>query len=144
MVSKKPIAIDLFCGAGGMSLGVKQAGFKVAGAFDNEERHIRTYRKNFPSVRAHVLDVGKSTSRKILELSKCESEEIDLLFGGPPCQGFSVGGVRDPNDDRNLLILDCARRSMRYHWQSTCPTPKRLTMSCADIRNSPMSSRNSP
>lgn len=111
----KPIAIDLFAGVGGMSLGIKQAGFRVVGAFDVEARHIRAYKINFPTVSSHVLDLAKATSTEIRSLSRCDSEDIDLVFGGPPCQGFSVGGRHESSDERNLLILHFMRlvRSLR-------------------------------
>lgn len=105
----KPIAIDLFSGVGGMSLGIKQAGFRVIGAFDAESLHIRTYKKNFPSVKAHAIDLARTTSSELRRLSQCQYQDIDLVFGGPPCQGFSIGGHRKVNDDRNLLVFDFIR-----------------------------------
>ena len=111
----KPIAIDLFAGVGGMSLGVKQAGFTVAGAFDIERRNVQAYKRNFPSVSVNTLDLARTTGSEIRQQSSCIDEDIDLVFGGPPCQGFSVGGKRDAEDDRNFLIFDFIRlvRSLR-------------------------------
>ena len=108
MPRRKPIAIDLFCGTGGMSLGFKQAGFRVVGAFDNEARHIGTYKQNFPSVPAFTMDLRRVTGGVLLGLIDCK-REIDLVFGGPPCQGFSVGGKRSLSDERNLLIREFAK-----------------------------------
>jgi DNA (cytosine-5)-methyltransferase 1 len=108
MGKRKPIAIDLFCGVGGMSLGFKQAGFRVVGAFDKEERHVRAYRKNFPSTPAFCVDLSKETGESLLSLAGCR-RKIDLVFGGPPCQGFSMAGKRDLNDERNQLIFDFIR-----------------------------------
>lgn len=76
-----------------MSLGVKQAGFRVMGAFDW----------------AQVIDLSKTTSTKIRALTSIKTQEIDLVFGGPPCQGFSYGGLHKINDDRNMLIFDFIR-----------------------------------
>lgn len=92
-----------------MSLGVRQAGFRVVGAFDNEERHVQAYGKNFRRSNAYVTDLGEATGDDLRALAHVENDEIDLLFGGPPCQGFSQGGRRDTEDERNLLLLDFAR-----------------------------------
>jgi len=108
MRKSRPIAIDLFCGVGGMSLGFKQAGFRVIGAFDSEGRHVKAYKKNFPSMPAFSVDLRRMKGYQLMELIDCRNE-IDLVFGGPPCQGFSIGGKRDVNDERNLLIYEFAR-----------------------------------
>jgi len=108
MGKSEPIAIDLFCGVGGMSLGFKQAGFRIIGAFDREQRHVNAYKKNFPSVPAICADLRHETGESLLGLVGCE-QEIDVVFGGPPCQGFSMAGKRDLDDERNLLIFDFIR-----------------------------------
>lgn len=108
MSGKKPIAIDLFCGVGGMSLGFKQAGFRVVGAFDAEERHVLTYKKNFPKAPAVTVDLREVSGSDLLTLVGWAGE-VDVVFGGPPCQGFSVGGKRDADDERNQLIFDFIR-----------------------------------
>lgn len=105
----KPIAVDLFCGAGGMSLGFEQAGFDVVAAFDFEPRHIATYHTNFPTTKACVVDLAKASGKHLRRLAGLGSRPIDVLFGGPPCQGFSVGGRRDLADPRNQLLLHFAR-----------------------------------
>lgn len=107
MRRRKPKAVDLFCGIGGMSLGVRQAGFDVVAAFDLEERHVRGYKKNFRQSRAFVQDISSLTSAKINSITGLD--EVDFLFGGPPCQGFSVGGLRLQEDSRNQLLLEFAR-----------------------------------
>ena len=104
-----PTAIDLFCGVGGMSLGFEQAGFRVMGAFDIEERHVEMYRKNFACSHAFVLDLSDATGKQIRQLSLIGNRSIDVVFGGPPCQGFSVGGKRRPDDPRNSLLAHFAR-----------------------------------
>ena len=108
MSSRKPVAIDLFCGVGGMSLGFKQAGFRVAAAFDEESRHVRAYKKNFKKSGAFSLDLRRIGGGELLKYVECR-DEITLVFGGPPCQGFSVGGKRALDDERNRLIYDFAR-----------------------------------
>ena len=104
MKSERPIAIDLFCGAGGLGLGVEQAGFDVAAAFDALQFNIDTHDRNFPYTNAFSVDLTKTDGSKLLQLAKLKRNSIDLVVGGPPCQGFSVGGKRDLNDKRNLLI----------------------------------------
>lgn len=115
MTKPRPIAIDLFSGVGGMSLGIKQAGFDVISAFDFEERHVLAYRNNFPFVSSHKVNLELATGSHIRRLSNYMSGEIDLVFGGPPCQGFSLGGHRRPLDERNFRMLDFVRlvRSLR-------------------------------
>ena len=108
-MNSQPLAIDLFCGVGGMSLGFKQAGFRVVGAFDNEEKHVRAYKKNFPHVAANQADLRKSTGKELLDSLDLDDDVIDIVFGGPPCQGFSLGGIRSLDDERNLLIYEFAR-----------------------------------
>ena len=80
-----------------MSLGFEQAGFHVMGAFDVEERHVETYRRNFPSSSAFVADLSKTTGDEIRQLAGIKQQAINVVFGGPPCQGFSMGGKRQAN-----------------------------------------------
>ncbi|MBP8810673.1 MAG: DNA cytosine methyltransferase [Kofleriaceae bacterium] len=103
-------AIELFAGAGGMTLGVENAGFSVMCAVENDPIHARTHSQNFQSCRVLVGDVGKQTGADLRATSGLSrTDELHLLFGGPPCQGFSVGGHRNPRDPRNVGILEFAR-----------------------------------
>jgi len=101
-------AIDLFCGAGGLSLGLRRAGFSVVGAVDNDDVAVRTYRDNIGD---HVLraSLTELAVERLLERAGLEPGECTLLAGGPPCQGFSVkrNGARD--DPRNRLLLEFFR-----------------------------------
>ena len=108
MPVSRPTSIDLFCGAGGMSLGFEQAGISVLGAFDLEEFNVATHKKNFPNTKAFSVDLSKQTGDSLRELAQVNNE-IDVVFGGPPCQGFSYGGRQDAADKRNLLVHDFAR-----------------------------------
>lgn len=104
----RPLVLDLFCGAGGMSLGFERAGFDIALGIDVDGYHIATHERNFP--------YGKSLCRSVSELTAggiCavlgSQIDIDLVIGGPPCQGFSHMGLRDIKDPRNSLVSDFVR-----------------------------------
>jgi DNA (cytosine-5)-methyltransferase 1 len=158
----RPVAVDLFCGAGGMGLGFHQAGFHVAAAMDHDESSAITYMTNLarPGVQIHFDtpeseaklnralerewkaggkkewatmpvagsayisgeppsvrgceqfffgDVRNFTGDQILDALGLERGEVDVVSGGPPCQGFSVAGRRNVHDPRNSLVFEFAR-----------------------------------
>ena len=93
-----PKCVDLFCGAGGLSLGLRLAGFEAVCAVDHREPAVRTYRGNLgPHVRAENISDG------------IDLPFADVIAGGPPCQGFSSAGLRRQGDDRNTLVARFAR-----------------------------------
>lgn len=98
-------AIDLFCGAGGLSLGVKNAGYDVAFAIDWDETACQTHAANFPKCVTEKRDVRTVTGKEI----KDRFGHIDLLAGGPNCQGVSQRGLRDPDDPRNMMLREFLR-----------------------------------
>lgn len=104
-----PIAIDLFCGAGGMSLGFEQAGFNVVAAVDADPVHAATHSINFPHCKTLHKDLTKVTGKELREVAKLGKRQVDVLFGGPPCQGFSSIGHRRQDDERNRLLNHFAR-----------------------------------
>jgi DNA (cytosine-5)-methyltransferase 1 len=110
---RKPRAIDLFSGCGGLTLGLKQAGFRVIGAVECNELAVTTYKKNHPSVRVWHKDIRKLTVAEVMEELDLKPGELDLLAGCPPCQGFStiprLNGRKRPRDDRNDLVFDFVR-----------------------------------
>jgi len=106
---ERPLGIDLFCGVGGMSLGFEQAGFDVIAAADVEKIHVETYAKNFPSCKALCVDLSSVSGAQLRTEANIGDKDIDVVFAGPPCQGFSLIGKRDRDDPRNLLLLDFAR-----------------------------------
>ena len=106
---EKPTAIDLFCGAGGMSLGFERAGFEVAAAVDVDPIHVSTYARHFPDTKAVCADLTEISGEELRAEAGLQGREIDVLFGGPPCQGFSIGGKRQADDPRNVLMSDFAR-----------------------------------
>jgi len=108
--SSLPTAIDLFSGVGGMALGFRQAGFDVPLGVDNSTRALQCHDANFPDSRTLTADVSDLSGTAIrAALGWRKNDRPDVVFGGPPCQGFSIGGVRDPLDGRNNLILQFAR-----------------------------------
>ena len=100
----RPIAVDLFAGAGGMSLGFEKAGFDVLAAVELDPIHASVHEYNFPFWTTICKSVTDTTAREIRELSAIGDRDIDVVFGGPPCQGFSLMGKRNLNDDRNFLV----------------------------------------
>lgn len=103
--------IDCFCGAGGLSLGFEKAGFQVEYAFDIDEAAIRTYKKNPKRHRgpAFVRDIYNVSRKSIEEDLGHALGKIDVVIGGPPCQGFSVQRRGDNADPRNQLVLEYVR-----------------------------------
>ena len=97
-------AIDIFCGAGGLSLGLRAAGFRIAAAVDNDAAASETYRTNLGNhhIEVSVDDIGPE---ELLVASGLAPGDCDLLAGGPPCQGFSVQRRGDDKDLRNHLVL---------------------------------------
>lgn len=110
-MSKRPIAIDLFAGCGGMSLGLEAAGFDVALAIEFDAVHSLVHHFNFPYCTTICRDISKVGSSEILENleSKSYGTEVDLIAGGPPCQGFSHIGKRQIDDPRNSLVFEYLR-----------------------------------
>ena len=105
----KPIGVDLFAGAGGLSLGFEQAGFDVLAAVEIDPVHCATHEYNFPHCTTICQSVAEVTGREIRERSKIGDRKIDVLFGGPPCQGFSLIGKRLLDDPRNTLVFHFIR-----------------------------------
>ena len=97
-----PSVIDLFCGAGGLSEGLRQAGFVPKVGVDFDKHATATYRRNHPGVPIIEKDIATVTSNEIANFTG--GERIDLIAGGPSCQGFSTHGKRIQDDPRNFLF----------------------------------------
>ena len=100
-----PIVIDLFAGAGGLSLGASRAGFTVGAAVEKDEHAMRTHISNFPNTVHIQEDITTLTGKSIIKKAKINQQDLIGIIGGPPCQGFSDIGQGDVKDERNLLFI---------------------------------------
>jgi DNA (cytosine-5)-methyltransferase 1 len=105
----RPIAIDLFAGVGGLSLGFEQAGFDVVAAVEIDPIHAAGHKLNFPNCAVVCRDVRALSGREIRAAAGIGNRTVDVLFGGPPCQGFSLIGQRVLDDPRNSLVFHFLR-----------------------------------
>ena len=105
----RPIGVDLFSGAGGMSLGFEQAGFDIVAAVEIDPIHAATHKFNFPECAVIPESVTNVTGTKIRAEAKIGDAKVDVVFGGAPCQGFSLIGQRALDDPRNSLVKDFVR-----------------------------------
>lgn len=96
--------VDLFCGAGGLSLGLANAGWDVRLGSDMDPACAATHRLNFPRVPFYQGDIRDLSADALLDMAGVRPGELDMLAGGPPCQGFSILGQRAPDDPRNGLF----------------------------------------
>ena len=116
--SKKPTVVDLFCGAGGLSKGFEMAGFEVILGVEQDPVFMETFKKNHPNATLNKdhIDIRKLTEKTIKE--KVGQRKIDVVVGGPPCQGFSLAGRRDSKDPRNSLFEHFVRivRVLKPKW----------------------------
>jgi DNA (cytosine-5)-methyltransferase 1 len=104
----KPTFIDLFAGAGGLSIGIEQAGFKLLAATDWDHWSCETLRANHKDV--YIVE-GDITELNLNDFEKnIQNKQVDLIVGSPPCQGFSALGKRLADDPRNQLW----RQYMRF------------------------------
>ena len=103
-MATRPTVIDLFAGAGGLSLGFARAGFQLALALDNRTAAVETHRRN----------LGDHAQAMDLATNDLALPPATVVVGGPPCQGFSSAGLRKCGDDRNTLVGRFARLVVRH------------------------------
>lgn len=109
MTKKRPIGIDLFAGAGGLSLAFEQAGFDVVAAVEIDPVHAATHHFNFPSSAIIPRSVIGLTGSDVRSIANLGDAHVDVVFGGAPCQGFSLIGQRLLDDPRNRLVREFVR-----------------------------------
>ena len=104
---KKYNCIDLFCGCGGLSEGFKLAGFNIVGGIDFNAKAIDTYNHNFKEAKGICCDLLQMDKDKIIE-EFGDLKNIDVIIGGPPCQGFSSANrwQKETADPRNKLFFE--------------------------------------
>lgn len=102
--TQRPIALDLFAGAGGMSLGFEQAGFDILAAVEIDPVHACTHHYNFPYTAVLCRSVEDLSAEEIRANSQVGDRDLDVILSGSPCQGFSLMGKRALDDPRNSLL----------------------------------------
>ena len=105
----RPIAIDLFAGCGGLSLGFEQAGFDIVASVEIDPIHCAVHEYNFPFSATICADVKNLSGADIRKKADLGDRDIDVVVGGAPCQGFSLIGKRSFDDPRNQLISHYVR-----------------------------------
>jgi len=110
---KQPVAIDLFSGCGGLTLGLKQAGFAVLSAVEVDAAAVKTYKSNHKDVAVEHTDIRALSAQGLRRKLRLRPGQLDLLAGCPPCQGFSTlrtrNGANRNRDARNDLIQEMLR-----------------------------------
>ena len=105
----RPIGIDLFAGAGGLSLGFEQAGFDIVAAVEIDPIHAAAHKFNFPNCATVCKSVIDVTGEELRRRAGIGNRDIDVIVGGAPCQGFSLIGKRALDDSRNQLVYHFVR-----------------------------------
>lgn len=127
-----PKSVDLFCGCGGLSAGLRSAGFEVIAGVDNDYRLMSSFKRNFPEARPIEADLSEYTSHDLMGILGVGPMELDLLAGGPPCQGFSK------NVPRRRRSADSAENRLIHRFIDFCEDllPKSVLMeNVAEMRN---------
>ena len=124
--------LDLFSGAGGLSLGFHKAGFHTVAAIDNNAPALETFSKNFTGSKTYNIDLSDIDNPAFTEI-----QNIDVMLGGPPCQGFSIAGKRDINDPRNTLFISYLKLVEKYSPKAVVieNVPNILSMNKGDFAN---------
>lgn len=119
MTRNKFTCLDLFSGAGGLSRGFYDAGYDVVLGVDFDEAALKTFKANHGTAEAMKLDLfDHSNIDVIIDFLKERKIELDVLVGGPPCQGFSVAGPRKMDDERNSLYTAMVKLAERVKPQA--------------------------
>jgi DNA (cytosine-5)-methyltransferase 1 len=116
----RPTAVDLFAGAGGLGHGFRRAGFRVALAVEPDRNAAQTYRLNNPGTPVVEAEIDGATTARSLQRYMPGGKAIGVLLAGPPCQGYSAAGARDPHSPINRLYLHVARLAKDLNAQAVC------------------------
>lgn len=108
----RPVAVELFAGGGGMAAGFSAAGFRPAIAIEWDREAAQTYRMNHPGTVVVEADARTVTDRHIKRLAPSAGRP-DIIIAGPPCQGYSVAGKREPHVDKNTLFHEVTRLAVK-------------------------------
>lgn len=111
-MKNKPTVIDLFCGCGGLSYGFIEAGYDVILGIDHWKDAIVTFENTHKNAKGIVADLFNETPKEISKKTKIKN--VDVIIGGPPCQGFSIAGKRIVDDERNQLYKSFVS-FVKYH-----------------------------
>lgn len=106
--------LDLFCGCGGLSKGFEEAGYNILIGVDFEQSALNTFNHNHKTAKGVRLDLSKAESFNEID-TLLDGNTLDVIIGGPPCQGFSLTGPRNFDDERNKLYLAMIETVRRYH-----------------------------
>src|SRR5437773_2341704 len=106
---QRPVAVDLFSGVGGLSLGLEQAGFDVVAAIEMDPIHAACHKYNFPDSSMLAQSIRDLSGDSIRRAAGLGDRSVDLVAGGAPCQGFSLIGQRALDDPRNELVREFVR-----------------------------------
>ncbi len=109
MKAPEPMVVDLFSGAGGLSLGASRAGFVVRGAVDTDRQAMDAHKVNFRETHHLFADISELTGEELRSALELKDIELSGIIGGPPCQGFSYMGRQNEHDGRNQLFVDFFR-----------------------------------
>lgn len=114
-VSQNYKAISLFAGAGGCSLGFSEFGVNILAAYDVCKEAVDTYNYNFEGQKGQIEDLSTCNFRQVRESLGLHRGELDLIIGGPPCQGFTTAGRRSEDDSRNKLLANYVNALQEFY-----------------------------
>lgn len=117
MAQKKLTVLDLFCGCGGLSKGFEEAGYDILIGVDFEQSALNTFNHNHKGAQGVRLDLSQKESFDTID-TLLDGRRLDVIIGGPPCQGFSLTGPRNFDDERNKLYLAMIETVRRYQPQA--------------------------
>jgi DNA (cytosine-5)-methyltransferase 1 len=118
--TQRPVAVDLFAGAGGMGHGFRNAGFRVALAVEADRHAAQTYRLNNPGVPVVEAAIDAATTAAKLRRHMPGVSTVHTLIAGAPCQGYSAAGARNPDDPQNVLYKHVARLARQLRAETVC------------------------